>query len=244
MTQQLQNLLSAIDVPADWVGLREVDERTTVRFIRDGHPQSNARTKTIGIMVEVLANGQFGYVGTNDISEKGIQKAAEKAYQQAKLASYYAIHSFTEDVRPKAVGSYRSPYKVAFNETSPGVLNELMTKGSKVLKVSDKVISTNAFAQIVESKHNFVSSNGSDISQDFLMVTFDLVATAQDGTNINTRSAGGLRGLSRQIGAELFDEEWILHKAKEIGEQAVELTTAEECPSGDMDLVLAPDQMM
>ncbi|MFC1565547.1 TldD/PmbA family protein [Candidatus Neomarinimicrobiota bacterium] len=244
MTQQLQKLLNAVDVPADWIGLREVDERTTVRFIRDGHPQSNTRTKTFGIMVEVLANGQFGYVGTNDISARGIQKAAKNAYQQAKLAAKYAIHSFTDAARPKAVGSYKSPYKNAFSESSPGELNELMTKASKVLKVSDKVISNNAFVQIVNSKHKFVSSNGSDISQDFLMVTFDLVATAQDGTNINTRSAGGLRGLSRQIGAELFDEQWILHKAKVIGEQAVELTTAEECPKGTMDLVLAPDQMM
>ena len=244
MTKQLQNLLNAIDVPADWIGLREVDERTTVRFIRDGHPQTNAIAKTHGIMVEVLADGQFGYVGTNDISKSGIQKTAKNAYQQAKLAAKYAIHSFTDAARPKAIGSYISPYKNAFNESSPGILNELMTKASKVLKISDKVISTNAFTQIVESKHKFVSSNGSDISQDFLMVTFDLVATAQDGTNINTRSAGGLRGLSRQIGAELFDEEWILRKAKEIGEQAVELTTAEECPSGTMDLVLAPDQMM
>ncbi|MFC1593476.1 TldD/PmbA family protein [Candidatus Neomarinimicrobiota bacterium] len=244
MTQQLQKLLNAIDVPADWIGLREVDEQTTVRFIRDGHPQSNMRTKTFGIMVEVLADGQFGYVGTNDISARGIQKAAKNAYQQAKLAAKYAIHSFTDAARPKAVGSYKSPYKNAFSESSPGELNELMTKASKVLKVSDKVISNNAFVQIVNSKHKFVSSNGSDISQDFLMVTFDLVATAQDGTNINTRSAGGLRGLSRQIGAELFDEQWILHKAKVIGEQAVELTTAEECPKGTMDLVLAPDQMM
>jgi predicted Zn-dependent protease len=244
MTQQLQNLLNAIDVPADWIGLREIDERTTVRFIRDCHPQTNARAKTQGIMVEVLADGQFGYVGTNDISKNGIQKAAEKAYQQAKLAAKYAIHSFTDAARPKTIGSYNSPYKDAFNESSPGTLNDLMVKTSKVLKVSDKVISTNAFAQIVESKHGFVSSNGSDISQEFLMVTFDLVATAQDGTNINTRSAGGLRGLSRQIGAELFNEEWILRKAKEIGEQAVELTTAEECPTGTMDLVLAPDQMM
>lgn len=244
MTQQLQNLLNAIDIPADWIGLREVDERTTVRFIRDSHPQTNARAKTNGIMVEVLADGQFGYVGTNDISKNGIQKAAEKAYQQAQLAAKYAIHSFTDAARPKSVGSYKSQYKNAFNESSPGVLNDLMIKASKVLKVSDKVISTNAFAQIVESKHRFVSSNGSDISQDFLMVTFDLVATAQDGANINTRSAGGLRGLSRQIGAELFDEEWILRKAKEIGEQAVELTTAEDCPTGTMDLVLAPDQMM
>jgi predicted Zn-dependent protease len=244
MTQHLQNLLNAIDIPADWIGLREVDERTTVRFIRDGHPQTNARTKTHGIMVEVLVDGQFGYVGTNDISENGIQKAGEKAYQQAKFAARYAIHSFTDAARQKTIGAYNSPYKNAFNKSSPGILNDLMTRASKTLKVSDKVISTNAFAQIVESKHGFISSNGSDISQDFLMVTFDLVATAQDGTNINTRSAGGLRGLSRQIGAELFDEEWILRKAKEIGEQAVELTTAEECPTGTMDLVLAPDQMM
>jgi predicted Zn-dependent protease len=195
-------------------------------------------------MVEVLADGQFGYFGTNDISKNGIQKAAKKAYQQAKLAARYAIHSFTHAARPKTIGIYKSPYKLAFNKSSPGVLNDLMIKASKVLKVSDKVISTNAFAQIVESKHGFISSNGSNISQDFLMVTFDLVATAQDGTNINTRSAGGLRGLSRQIGAELFDEEWILRKAKKIGEQAVELTTAKECPTGTMDLVLAPDQMM
>ena len=244
MTQHLQKLLNAVDVPAEWVGLREVDERTIVRFIRDGNPQTNSRVKTHGIMVEVLADGQFGYIGTNDISEKGIQLAAKKAYQQAKLAAKYAIHTFTDEARPKAVGEYKSPHKKTFDESSPGTLNDLMVKASKVLKVSEKVISTNAFAQIVDSKHRFVSSNGSDFSQDFLMVTFDLVATAQDGTNINTRSAGGLRGLSQQIGAELFDENWIIAKAKEIGEQAVDLTTADECPTGTMDLVLAPDQMM
>lgn len=244
MTQQLQKLLDGVDINADWIGLREVDERTTVRFIRDGNPQTNARVKTHGIMVEVLADGQFGYVGTNDISLVGIQKAALKAYEQAKLAAKYAVYSFTKDARPKTVGTYVSPHKEIFGDSAPGELNDLLLKGSKALKVSDKVISTNAFAQIVESKHRFVSTNGSDISQDFLLVTFDLVATAQDGTNINTRSAGGLRGLSRQIGAELFEEEWILKKATEIGKQAVELTTAMECPSGDMDLVLAPDQMM
>jgi predicted Zn-dependent protease len=244
MTQHLLKLLNGIDVSADWVGLREVDERTTVRFIRDGNPQTNARVKTHGIMVEVLVDGQFGYIGTNDMSSVGIQNAAKRAFDQAKFAAKYSIYSFTDSARPKTVGTYKSPYKTLFNDASPGVLNELLVKGCKELKVSDKVISTNAFAQIVDSKHRFVSSNGSNISQDFLMVTFDLVSTAQDGSNINTRSAGGLRGLSRQVGAELFDEQWILTKAKEIGEQSVELTTADECPSGDIDLVLAPDQMM
>jgi len=244
MTHNLKKLLNSIDVPADWVGLREVDERTIIRLLRDAKPQTNARAKSHGIMVEVLADGQFGYVGTNDISKTGIQKAAQEAHKQAKFAAKFAIFKFDESARPKSVGTYNSPYIKAFDESSAGYLNDILMRACKELKVSDKVISTNAFAQIVESKHRFVSSNGSDIAQNFLLVTFDLVATAQDGANINTRSAGGLRGLSRQIGAELFDEKSVISKAKEIGEQAVELTVAEDCPTGKMDLVLAPDQMI
>jgi len=244
MTHYLKNLLNSVDVPADWIGLREVDERTTVRNLRDAKPQTNARIKSHGIMVEVLVDGQFGYVGTNNISKVGIQKAAQEAYKQAKFAAKFAIFKFDESARPMSIGTYNSPYIKAFNESYAGELNNILMRACKKLKVSDKVISTNTFAQIVESKHRFVSSNGSDITQNFLLVTFDLAATAQDGANINMRSAGGLRGLSRQIGAEFFDENFIMEKAKKIGEQAVELTSAEECPTGDMDLVLAPDQMM
>ena len=38
----LKSLLSAVDVPADWVGIREVSETHTPRIIRDGVPQMNA----------------------------------------------------------------------------------------------------------------------------------------------------------------------------------------------------------
>ena len=35
----LQDILSNIDISADWIGLREVNETTTYRVIRDGNPQ-------------------------------------------------------------------------------------------------------------------------------------------------------------------------------------------------------------
>ena len=128
---------------------------------------------------------------------------------------------------------------------SPGELNQLLVDINNALKVSDKVISVNALARIIETTHHFVSSNGSDILQDFLLVTFDASATANEGPVFQTRTHGGLRGYSRQAGAEMFgDKEDILAVATRIGEQSVELLTAEECPSGTMDIVLAPDQMM
>ncbi|MBC8216581.1 MAG: TldD/PmbA family protein [Candidatus Marinimicrobia bacterium] len=240
----LQNLLSAIDVPANWVGLREVKEATTTRYVRDGKPQANSKDTTHGIMVEVLAHGQFGYIGTNRMDTAGIAEAAKRAFEQAKLASKYSIAHFTDAVRPKNVGTYRSPFVDSVDAISPGTLNELLVKINAELKVSDKVNSVNSMARIVESDHRFVSSNGSNIHQDFLMVTFDMQSTAQDGLIVQTRSHGGMRGFSHQQGMEVFDEPVILAQARKIGEESVELLTADECPTGTMGLVLAPDQMM
>ena len=59
----LHKALATIDVNADWVGLREVKETTTYRVVRDGNPQANSRNTDHGVMVEVLADGHFGYYG-------------------------------------------------------------------------------------------------------------------------------------------------------------------------------------
>ena len=37
----LNNALSAIDIKADWIGLRQVEETTNYRLIRDRNPQQN-----------------------------------------------------------------------------------------------------------------------------------------------------------------------------------------------------------
>ena len=76
------------------------------------------------------------------------------------------------------------------------------------------------------------------------MLEFDLSATAVDGSNQQTRTFGGMRGTCRQMGLEYFDKYEIMANANRIGEQAIELLDAEDCPTGEMDVVIAPDQMM
>ena len=112
------------------------------------------------------------------------------------------------------------------------------------MKISDKIVSATSLCVIIESDHHFVSSNGSDITQDFFLLEFDLRATAQDGNNMQTRTFGGMRGNCFQIGMEYFDELEMLAHAGRIGEQAMELLTADECPDETTDLVIASDQMM
>ena len=240
----LHELLGAVNISADWVGLREVYEKVTPRMVRDGVPVANGIFSSHGIMVEVLANGQFGYYGTSDLSPSGIARASEKAYQQAKLAAKYSLVQFTDVARPAFKGTYQSPFKKNGQTLSASELNEILPKSNQALKVSDKIVSASSIIQVLETQFNFVSSNGSDITQDFLMIEADLSATAVDGANQQTRTFGGMRGNCKQIGMEYFDSVDLIHQAKTIGEEALELLEAEECPTGDMDVILAPDQMM
>lgn len=240
----LKRLLDQLDINADWVGLRYVEESTRYHQVRDGHPQSNHRDRSAGIMVEVLVNGQFAYYATSQLHIESIQAAAAKAVKLARVASEYAAARFTSDARPTATGRYNSQFARAEDSLSAGDLNQLLIKACERLKRPEQVVSATTMAQIVNSQHAFVSTNGSNIEQQFLMVSADYAAVAQQGTLTQRRSDSGMLAKSWQIGMEVFDEQAILQRCDRIAAQAVELLSAEECPAGTMDLLLAPDQMM
>jgi predicted Zn-dependent protease len=167
MELDLQSALNNLHLEAEWVGLRQVSEHATTRYVRDGNPEANRKSRTQGVMVEVLENGQFGYAATNRLDQQSIQAAAEQARSQAIAASPWAIHAFTPAVRPKAVGEYTSPSQQSSDALSVSDLVGLMTKVCETLKVSDRVVQTSALAQTVETEQRFVSSNGSDVYQRF-----------------------------------------------------------------------------
>jgi predicted Zn-dependent protease len=244
MEFNLQSALNDLHLDAEWVGLRQVSEKTATRYVRDGNPEANRQSRTQGVMVEVLANGQFGYAATNQLDQHSLQAAAEQAKNQAIAASPWAVHSFTSAVRPKAVGQYVSPIQKSSDAISVSDLVGLMTQVCETLKVSDKVVQTSALAQTVETQQRFVSSNGSDVFQQFFFVETDYTATAQDGAAIQKRTDNGQLARCYQAGVEVFDPSAVLERARIIGQQSVELLSAEDCPTATTTLVLAPDQMM
>jgi predicted Zn-dependent protease len=142
------------------------------------------------------------------------------------------------------VGQYHSPFTKSLEALSPGEINELLVRLCQTLNVSDKIVQTNATAVTNETESWFVSSNGSEVYQKFLLLETHYGVTAQDGAIVQQRSNNGYLAHCYQGGWELFPEPNLWQRAQQIGEQAVELLTAEECPTTSTTLVLAPDQMM
>jgi predicted Zn-dependent protease len=239
----LQKTMNDIKNAADWVSLRHVSEKTTWRSVRDDKPAVNSTRFSEGVMVEVLVDGQFAYAGTSDLSDLGVKRALEQALLLAKKSAPYKVHPFTLEQRRVSQGRYSSPVLKSLDSISAGEINDIFIAATQAMKVSDKIVSRQATAMIVETSFRSVSSMGSDIEQSFSIVSTDLNATAADGNQVQMRSDSG--GLARclQVGAEAFDRAAIVARSEQAAKEAMELLAAENCPTETLDLVLAPDIM-
>ncbi|MBE9061620.1 TldD/PmbA family protein [cf. Phormidesmis sp. LEGE 11477] len=244
MIGHLTAILEQIDISADWIGIRATQTTSTTRSMRDGNPQQNGRALNRGAMVEVLADGQFGYSATNQITPEALRIAAQQAYDQAIAASQWAVHPFTAAVRPTVVGSYTSPLDQPFDSLTAAEINDLLRQLCERLKVSADIVRTSAIARTHDIESWLVSSNGSQVHQKLNLIEGHLGAIAQAAGVTQARTDNGHMAHSYQGGWERFKTADLWERATRTGEQAVELLSAPDCPNDTTTLVLAPDQMM
>ncbi|MBE9223130.1 TldD/PmbA family protein [Cyanobacterium stanieri LEGE 03274] len=245
MNIDLEKIIAHLNSSADWIGLRYILEKNQTHNFRDAQPQYHGKRISRGVMVEVLVEGQMGYCATNRLDFDSIQRAVYHAQQQARAAKRWGIFTFDRDkIRPPRQGVYQSSRVKPLDTLTIKDINDLLVQVCHGLKVSSSVVKTTALAMVTEVDHYFVSSNGANIYQQFSMVSTDYSAVAMDGNIVQKRSDNGMLARCYQGGAEIINPALILQRAQEIGESAIALTQAQECPNTKTTLVLAPDQMM
>lgn len=240
MTFSLTRALDKLSHDADWVGVRHYREQTAFRMARNGQVGRNTTQTQDGMMVEVLKDGQFAYVGTSDLSQAGLQAACDQALSLCRAATRLNLFPFDTSVRPNESGEYVSPVDQPLDELSPREIQARLIELTTRLKAHERIIEASAWAMLTQTRIAFASTGGARWVQDFSIVTRDLIATAKRDTEIQRRSLG-MQG--RQWGAESLELDTLLIEADRIREQAVELLSAAECPTETTDLILMPDQL-
>jgi predicted Zn-dependent protease len=244
---QLNRMLRMVESwknQATWASIRWISETTTWRSYRDGFPAFNNVKIDDGVLVEVFENGHSSYCATSDLSEIGLQRAFHKAQKIALEASPLAVHKFNLDqIRPSLRGEWKSQKNPAWDALSLAEINSLLKSCDKALKATDEVVSSSATLLMVEAQHSYFSTSGAQQFQAFYMTGTDLQASAQRGSEFQSRSLHGGLANCVQGGLEHLDKDFLIEKSQQIGFEAVELLSAPECPTGVMDLILMPDQM-
>lgn len=241
--RRLLDAASAAVPEAQWLGLRRRKGVETYYLARDGELEQTISASDDGVMIEAYYDGQFGYAATQDLSLAGMVRTAQLALMAAKAAAGRGVHRFTLDVRPATKISWETP-RIRRAPLAADAVYGFLFKASESLKAGDKIIQTSALVEAGRYDYEFVSTNGAEIEQTIHFIGTSLQAIARDGDLVQKRTANGPRGLSRQGGWELLDMPGLIDTSRKVGEEAIELLSAVNCPSDRRTLVLAPDQMM
>jgi len=235
-----QGALAYARESAEWAGLRYSSETTASRCIRNDMPEKNETSHDAGAMCEVLVEGHFGYAATADTSAQGLQRAFDRAIATTRTASAYKAYGFTPEQRPVVTGQYQSARVQPLNATCLADITDCLRAASAAMQGSDLVVNRSARAMTVQTELAYYSSSGTAIHQSFDMVNIELAATAAQGLESQTRTWAH----TGQFGGEAFDRLRWVAQAQRVAAEALELLRADNCPTGAMDLILMPDQMM
>lgn len=229
---------------ADFVAFKMISETTRDFTVRNGKPDVMHTFHDIGVLIEIMKNGHIGYGATCVLTPDGIAKAFTTAEKMTNISSQHPVARFDLSVRPKSVGTYMSKRQTGLDQLSAAEIYDFLKKTSLKLKVSDKIITASAEAMVIECRQHYLSSQGANFEQDFNIIVSAFSATAQDGSETQTRSLHGGRGICLQIGSEFFDLDRTLAECEQTSAEALELLNAPNCPTETCDVILAPDQML
>ena len=227
----------------DFWSVRRVDQVGEAVSVRQDVPQPTSRSRDAGAMITVVAGGGLGYAATCDLSASGLARAAGRAAWWARRSAGAALLDFSKIAWPCEKGEYAGPEEVPWDSLGLEGKFDLLMAESRRLKVDDRVVDWSAGIGHTAAETLIFTSHGARVYQKFSFTVPDLRVTANEGSETQKRSLGG-RGYCKQGGLEVLDMVGFRTEAPRLAAEAVELLSAENCPEGEMDVVLAPDQMI
>ena len=223
--------------------LRLVHARSEYLSVRQHILQPVSTSEDIGAMITVADEGGMGYAATSDLTAAGLRRAAEHARSWAHSSAGRSVVNFSTVSFPCPVGEYTSPVQKAWNTVSLAEKIDLLRAENLRLKTDDRIVDWDASLWYTESDTVFVTADGGHVRQHFRYLVPMLSATANAGTETQSRTFAG-RGYCRQGGLEILDHSGFFNVAPRIADEALQLLLAPNCPPGTQDVLLAPDQMI
>jgi predicted Zn-dependent protease len=245
MLESLQGKFRAAAPAVDFCALRFVEETSEYLQVRQDVAEPPQLSVSRGAMVTVIDKGGLGYAATSDLSGAGIREAIERAHDYAKLTAGRSVVDYACVELPHPKGEYRSPAG-----RDPAALTrkdkyDLLAAEAKQCRIDDRIVDWEANLWSTNSRQAYFTADGGTIDQEFRFIVPNLSATAHAKGETQTRThAGRYNGFCRQGGLEILDAFGLKGSGRKVAEGALELLAAPNCPSGRMDVLLMPDQMM
>jgi TldD protein len=231
---------AALGAGASYADARGVFKRSQSVATKNGNVEAVSDVETEGIGVRVLVDGSWGFAGAGAPSNGSARDAALRACAFARAAG-----GGKRELAPLAPqsGTFRTPVEIdPFSVSLDEKIDFCLAAEKDIARPGVKVSEASARAQL--ERKVLVSSDGVDVEQELVECGAGIDATAVgDGTTQQRSYPSAFGGLTGQAGWEFVLGLGLAEEAPRVGEQAVALLQAPECPAGVMDVVIDAEQV-
>lgn len=229
---------------ASYADVRVGEQRHRSLVTKNGKLGHAADSEAQAIGVRVLLQGAWGFAASDDCSRQAVIATAERAMAIARASA--RVKQAEVRLAPEPVHTAvwiapcgRDPFGVGVDESLA-----LLLAIDKELRAVNGVTLAEAQMNFIRQKQLFLSSEGSRIEQTRVLSGAGYTALAFAEGEIQKRSYPNSFGGQYQLkGYELIDELKLLENARRVGEEAVALHKAEQCPQAVGTLILDSSQL-
>lgn len=229
---------------ADFWSVYILHENHDEMSFRRGVQEPMQASVDTGALITVMKNGGLGYASTQNLTPAGIRHAYDQAYAWAHR---FAAQSLLKNIKHpfnNFRGRYVGPKGTPLKSASLDEKIDLLARTDKVLRSHSLIVDSTASLWSIESTSEYYNSEGSEITQEIHRIVPTLSVTASKNDITQIRTLGGMRAYCRQGGLESLLAIDLPAHGEVIVKEAIDLVNGENCPSGVMDVLIDPDQMM
>jgi predicted Zn-dependent protease len=228
----------ALRSSAPFFSLRLHSETRELLAVRQDTLEPPRLYLTNGAMLSAVTEGGCGYCATSDLSREGLQQALDRATHWAEATRNASVHAFGPEQMPAPQGEYASPASAKTLDRKD--LIALLGAECRAAKLDARIVERYAGLEIVDEERLYLTNTGGRLAQRFRFTLPRARIAASDGADTQVRSLEH----AQQGGFEQIERSGFVGSGSRLAEEALQLLAAPNCPSGKMDLLLMPDQMM
>lgn len=218
-----------------YVEMRHHRRETLTITVKDGKMEAVNHGVIEGACARVLVEGSWGFASTTNLNRNAIMKIMEDAASLGKVSK--PMKKRTVKLPPLQVfeDTYETPMRKDPNKADMEELVSLVIDvDKKVRSFSPKIVSDNISLRIIGDKLNFVSSEGSRISQRIVRCYGVVTVVAKEKGSL----ASAYESIGAQSGLEILEETPLENAGLTAAERADKLASAKAAPGGVFPVII------
>jgi len=229
---------------ATYADIRIVRRETQNITVKNGVVQRLTLDGTQGFGVRVIADGAWGFASSHALAPGEIDRVTAQAVEITKASALTKAEDVDLGPPEVHVGRYRTPIEVdPFHVSLEKKIALLLEANREARGVSGVAVATSSLAFWRENK-TFASSEGSYIEQEIIESGGGVSAVAVAEGEMQRRSyPNSFGGDQATAGYEVVEQYDLVGNARRVGEEAVALLKAPQCPSRVTTLILDGSQL-